>query len=82
MHDDHVFLVSFMYALVVYELDKKLSTFSKKCLTNPTEQDTILHQQLRCPTKEPTMANNCTFCGGDHTELKCPSLEGRMQYTW
>ena len=27
------------------------------------------------------MANNeCTFCGGDHTELKCPSLEGRMQH--
>ena len=26
------------------------------------------------------MANNCTFCGGDHTDLKCPSLEGRMQH--
>ena len=27
------------------------------------------------------MANNhCTFCGGDHKELKCPSLEGRMQH--
>jgi len=27
------------------------------------------------------MANNkCDFCGGDHTELKCPSLEGRMQH--
>ena len=26
------------------------------------------------------MANNCTFCGGNHTELKCPSLEGRIQH--
>ena len=26
------------------------------------------------------MANKCTFCGGAHTELKCPSLEGQMQH--
>ena len=27
------------------------------------------------------MANRqCTFCGGDHTEVKCPQLEGRIQH--
>ena len=26
------------------------------------------------------MANKCSFCGGDHTQLKCPSLEGWMQH--
>ena len=29
-----IFGVGFMYAFVVYELDEKLSTFFKKCLTN------------------------------------------------
>ena len=26
------------------------------------------------------MANKCTFCGGNHTETKCPTLEGHIQH--